>query len=133
MNPAPLISLVSAAAFLLAVLVAPLPAEAQSAGKIARDIGTVLAVMHPDVLWPNGMEGGPVAGDAAVRAYWTRQWALIDPRWNRGASRSRPTGGSRGPCTSSCAISPGPCSREATVEHVYAFEDGLIKSMEIRS
>ena len=46
----------------------------------ARDIDTVLAVMHPDVDWPNGMEGGRVLGHAAVRAYWVRQWALIDPR-----------------------------------------------------
>jgi len=46
----------------------------------ARDIDAVLAVMHPDVIWPNGMEGGTVVGHAAVRAYWTRQWGLIDPR-----------------------------------------------------
>ena len=36
--------------------------------------------MHPDVIWPNGMEGGTVVGHAAARAYWTRQWGLIDPR-----------------------------------------------------
>ena len=46
----------------------------------ARDIDAVLAVMHPDVDWPNGMDGGRVLGHAAGRAYWTRQWALIDPR-----------------------------------------------------
>jgi ketosteroid isomerase-like protein len=46
----------------------------------ARDIDTVLAVMHPDVDWPNSMEGGRVLGQAAVRAYWVRRWALIDPR-----------------------------------------------------
>lgn len=45
-----------------------------------RDIAVVLAVMHPEVDWPNGMEGGRVHGHAGVREYWTRQWAVIDPR-----------------------------------------------------
>ena len=45
-----------------------------------RDIDTVLAVMHPDVDWPNGMEGGRVHGHQGVRAYWTRQWSMINPK-----------------------------------------------------
>lgn len=46
----------------------------------ARDIDGALALMHPDVVWPNGMEGGTVYGHDAVHAYWSRQWTLIDPR-----------------------------------------------------
>jgi hypothetical protein len=46
----------------------------------ARDMETVLAAMHDDVLWANGMEGGYVQGQEGVRAYWTRQWAMVDPR-----------------------------------------------------
>ena len=45
----------------------------------ARDMAAVLAMMHPDVMWANGMEGGHVSGQEGVRAYWTRQWAMIDP------------------------------------------------------
>ncbi|HUN82827.1 MAG TPA: nuclear transport factor 2 family protein [Terracidiphilus sp.] len=45
----------------------------------ARNIDAVLAAMHPDVEWANGMEGGHVHGTDAVRAYWTRQWAALDP------------------------------------------------------
>src|SRR5579864_891719 len=45
-----------------------------------RDIETVLAVMHSNVDWPNGMEGGRVLGTAAVRDYWTRQFGVLDPR-----------------------------------------------------
>jgi ketosteroid isomerase-like protein len=44
----------------------------------ARQIDAVLALMHPDVVWPNGMEGGYVNGHDGIRAYWTRQWAMID-------------------------------------------------------
>jgi ketosteroid isomerase-like protein len=46
----------------------------------ARDIENVLAAMHPDVVWANGMEGGHVHGRDEVRSYWKRQWAMIDPR-----------------------------------------------------
>jgi ketosteroid isomerase-like protein len=44
-----------------------------------RDIESVLAAMHPDVVWANGMEGGHVHGRDDVRSYWKRQWASIDP------------------------------------------------------
>ncbi len=46
----------------------------------ARDVDAAVAAMHPDVDWPNGMEGGRVHGHRGVRDYWTRQWRSIDPR-----------------------------------------------------
>ena len=45
-----------------------------------REIESVLAAMHPEVVWANGMEGGHVHGRDEVRSYWKRQWAIIDPR-----------------------------------------------------
>ena len=44
-----------------------------------RRIDAVLARLHPEVEWANGMEGGHVHGREEVRAYWTRQWAILDP------------------------------------------------------
>ncbi len=44
-----------------------------------RDLDFMMLLLHPDVDWPNGMEGGRVRGHDGVRAYWTRQWDLIDP------------------------------------------------------
>ncbi len=46
----------------------------------ARDIDGVLEVLADDVAWANGMDGGHVHGHEAVRDYWTRQWAMVDPR-----------------------------------------------------
>jgi ketosteroid isomerase-like protein len=34
----------------------------------ARDLDAALALMHPDVDWPNAIEGGRVAGRPDVRA-----------------------------------------------------------------
>jgi ketosteroid isomerase-like protein len=99
----------------------------------ARDIDTVLAVMHPEVIWPNGMEGGTVVGHAAVSAYWTRQWTQIDPRVEpRGFTEE---GDGRTAVTVHQVVRDmaGTVLKEATIEHVYAFENGLITSMEIRA
>lgn len=46
----------------------------------ARDIDGALALMHSDVAWPNGLEGGTVHGHDGVRAYWSCQWSTINPR-----------------------------------------------------
>ena len=43
----------------------------------ARDIEAAIELMHPEVDWPNAWEGGRVIGHAAVREYWTRQFASI--------------------------------------------------------
>jgi ketosteroid isomerase-like protein len=43
-----------------------------------RDIDSALAMMQPDVEWPNGTEGGTVHGRAGVREYWTRRWGVVD-------------------------------------------------------
>lgn len=45
----------------------------------ARRLDAVLSRMCPDVVWPNGMEGGFVYGQEGVRDYWNRQWAILDP------------------------------------------------------
>src|SRR5918994_4487194 len=46
----------------------------------ARDIEAVVALMAPDVDWPNAWGGGRLHGIQAVRDYWTRQFAAIDGR-----------------------------------------------------
>lgn len=45
----------------------------------ARDIDGVLEALTDDVAWANGMDGGHVHGREAIRAYWTRQWAMMSP------------------------------------------------------
>src|SRR3954454_25112150 len=44
----------------------------------ARDADGALALMHEDVDWPNGWQGGRIHGREAVREYWTQQWREID-------------------------------------------------------
>jgi uncharacterized protein YndB with AHSA1/START domain len=42
-----------------------------------RELETIISVMHPDVKWANGVEGGFVYGRDAVREYWTNQYKVI--------------------------------------------------------
>lgn len=99
----------------------------------ARDIDAVLAVMRPDVIWPNGMEGGTVVGHAAVRAYWTRQWGLIDPRVEPREFTVEADGRVAVTVHQVVRDLAGAVLKEATVQHVYALDRDLIVSMEIRS
>lgn len=46
----------------------------------ARNIDAILLLMHQNMHWPNGWEGGYVSGHEEVREYWTRQWQELDPR-----------------------------------------------------
>ena len=97
----------------------------------ARAMDTALAVLHPDVDWPNGMEGGRVRGREAVRAYWTRQWQTIDPRVEPRAFQELPDGRIAVEVRQVVRDSAGAVLVDQMVRHVYRLEDGLIRSMEI--
>jgi ketosteroid isomerase-like protein len=77
----------------------------------ARDIETVLAAMHEDVMWAKGMEGGHVHGREGVRSYWTRQWAMIDPYVEPIEFSEGPAGEINSRFTRSCATSTATSSR----------------------
>ena len=44
-----------------------------------RNIDQIFSMLHKDVKWANGWEGGFVYGHDEVRDYWTRQWNEITP------------------------------------------------------
>lgn len=98
----------------------------------ARDIDAVLAVMHAEVDWPNGWEGGRVYGREGIRDYWTRQWAAIDPSVEPVGFDTDETGRTIVKVHQVVRDLEGKVLAEGFVEHVYRVEDGLIQSMEIR-
>lgn len=98
----------------------------------ARNVDAALATMHPDVDWPNGMEGGRVTGHDAVRAYWTRQWTLIDPHVEPLGFAPTDDGRMVVDVRQTVRDREGTLLADQRVQHVYAIEDGRIRSMEIR-
>ena len=99
----------------------------------ARDIDTVLAAMTPNVDWPNGWEGGRVVGHDAVRDYWQRQWAAIDPTVEPIAINERADGGVEVTVRQLVRDKAGTVLADGEVRHVYAFEGDLVRRMDIRA
>jgi ketosteroid isomerase-like protein len=98
----------------------------------ARDIDAALALMHPNVDWPNAWEGGRVVGHAAVRDYWTRQFAAISSR----VEPERFTEEADGIITVDIHqvihdASSGELLSDSRVCHRYRFEDGLVIRMDV--
>jgi hypothetical protein len=98
----------------------------------AREIEALLASMAPDVMWANGMEGGHEHGREAVRAYWTRQWAMVDPH-------VEPVGFSEGE-DGAVVVEvhqvvrdlAGVVLMDVHLGHIFLVEDGLVKRFDIR-
>jgi hypothetical protein len=98
----------------------------------AREIESVLAAMHPDVVWANGMEGGHVHGRDEVRSYWKRQWALMDPHVE--PLEILPT--AKGEVVVKVHQVVRDCEGNLLVDkfviHVFQIQDGLIQRFDIR-
>jgi hypothetical protein len=97
----------------------------------ARDVDAVIAAMHPDVDWPNAWEGGRVRGHDAVREYWRRQFAEIDPRVEPQAFALTDDGRVAVEVRQIVRSRGGDLLAEQTVTHVYAFRDGLVERMDV--
>ena len=98
----------------------------------ARDLDGALATMQPDVVWPNGMEGGVVHGHDGVRAYWTRQWGMINPHVDPVSFTPDESGRIAVSVHQVVHDLSGNVLLDRMVEHVYTLKDGLIQSMDIR-
>lgn len=97
-----------------------------------RRMEAVLARMQPDVEWPNGWEGGYVHGHEGVRNYWTRQWAVLDPRVDPVEIRTEPDGRIGVMVHQVVRDREGRQLVDTMVQHVYTIREGLIERMEIQ-
>lgn len=105
----------------------------------ARDIDGVLAVLADDVAWANGMDGGHVHRREAVRAYWTRQWAVVIPHVEPVAFHRRADGAIVAEVRQSVRDLEGrPIQEQAhglrdkMVGHVFRFREGKITRFDIQ-
>jgi len=99
----------------------------------ARNIDAVLGVMHAEVNWPNGWEGGYVTGHGAVRDYWTRQWAEIDPTVTPEGFDALPDGRIRVRVRQVVRDRTGKELSDKIVNHTYAFDGSQIRGMTINA
>lgn len=97
-----------------------------------RAVDEVLSCMHPNIHWPNGWEGGYVDGHEAVRDYWSRQWAVLDPEVIPLGIEWLPDHRAKILVRQTVKDRAGSLLSAGTVTHLYTFEEGLITAMEIQ-
>jgi hypothetical protein len=97
----------------------------------ARRLDAVLVRLHPEVEWANGMEGGHLKGVDAVRAYWTRQWATIDPNVEPLLIERDTSGRFVVKVHQTVRDLDGRLLLDTVVRHVYSIRNNLIERMDI--
>ena len=98
----------------------------------AREIDSVLATLHNDVVWANGMEGGHVHGRDGVRSYWKRQWAIVDPHVEPVGFSSGRDGEVIVEVHQIVHDLDGNLLTDKMVGHVFRVENNLVKRFDIR-
>ncbi|MBD2535805.1 nuclear transport factor 2 family protein [Nostoc flagelliforme FACHB-838] len=95
------------------------------------EIETIISVMHPDVKWANGVEGGFVYGRDAVREYWTNQYKVIQVQLE--TLKFETDENNRNVVTVHQMVRDlqGNLLADATIEQIFTIEDGLISLYEI--
>ena len=96
-----------------------------------RDLDFLLLLLHPDVDWANGMEGGRIRGHQAVREYWTRQWDVIDPIVTPQRFETLPDGRIVVHVHQVVRDLDGKVILDRNVQHIYRLDGPQIVSMEI--
>jgi hypothetical protein len=96
-----------------------------------RDIEKALSAMQPDVQWSKAWEGGYISGHDEIRQYWTRQWAEIDPHVEPVGFSDRNNGSLEVSVHQNVKDLQGNLMFDGIVKHIYSFQDGLIKTMDI--
>ena len=97
----------------------------------ARDIEAAVQLMHPEVDWPNAWEGGRVVGHDAVRDYWTRQWAEIDPEVRPQVFRRLPDGSIEVTVHQIVRALDGSVLSDGVVLHTFAFRGEQVARMDV--
>ncbi|MCP9495711.1 MAG: nuclear transport factor 2 family protein [Pyrinomonadaceae bacterium MAG19_C2-C3] len=96
-----------------------------------REIETIISLMHPDVKWANGMEGGFVYGRDAVREYWRKQFEIIQGQLE--LLEYETDENNRSIVTVRLVVRDleGNLLLEKTVQHIFTIENDLISLFEI--
>ena len=97
----------------------------------ARDIDSILMVMHPDIKWARAWEGDYATGHDEVKAYWERQWQEVDPTVVPVGFTERADGKLEVEVDQLVKDLDGNILFDGKVTHVYVIKDGLLEQMDI--
>ena len=87
--------------------------------------------MQQNVQWSKAWEGGYISGHNEIKEYWTRQWREINPKVEPVGFTERDNGSLEVLVRQKVKDLKGNSIFDGNVKHVYSFEEGLIKTMDI--
>jgi ketosteroid isomerase-like protein len=96
-----------------------------------RDIDHAVALMDPEVSWPDVVDGGSVRGRDGVRRHWREVFATAEPRIELGGIERRPD---RSIAAHVRQVVSGPDGQTISDEHllhVFRIDDELITRMDV--
>ena len=96
-----------------------------------RDIDKALSVMQPNVQWSKAWEGGYISGHDEIKKYWMKQWKEINPNVEPTRFIERQNGSVEVNVHQKVKDLQDNIMFNGTVKHIYTFENGLIKTMDI--
>src|SRR5690606_18110706 len=96
-----------------------------------RNIDNALSTMQADVQWSKAWEGGYISGHDEIKQYWTRQWTEINPNVEPVGFFERENGILEVEIKQLVKDLKGNTMFDGLVKHVYTFQNGLIKTMDI--
>jgi len=96
-----------------------------------RNIDNALSTMQEDVQWSKAWEGGYIIGHNEIKEYWTRQWNEINPKVEPVGFNERENGSLEVKVNQHVKDLQGNLVFDGMVKHIYTFQDGLIKTMDI--
>ena len=96
-----------------------------------RNIDRALSTMQQNVQWSKAWEGGYIDGHDEIRQYWTRQWTEINPTVEPIGFNERENGSLEVKVHQIVKDLNGSLMFDGLVKHIYTFQDGLIKTMDI--
>lgn len=96
-----------------------------------RDIDQALSMMQPNIQWSKAWEGGYISGHDEIKQYWTRQWDEINPKVEPIGFNLRQNESLEVIVHQNVKDLQGNLIFDGKVKHIYTFEDGLIKTMDI--
>ena len=96
-----------------------------------RNIDNALSTMQANVQWSKAWEGGYISGHNEIKQYWTRQWTEINPNVEPVGFKEREDGSLEVSVHQNVKDLEGAIMFDGLVKHVYTFQDGLIKTMDI--
>ena len=95
-------------------------------------VNSILSLMHPNVSWPKGWDVDYIEGHDNLRNYWTKLWSEVYINIKPLTLKENTKDQVEATFHQIVKDLQGNITSDRILKHLYTFESGLIKKMEIQ-